>query len=59
MHATLMYTHTHTHSRISGQWDWKQVFSLKEKALKEDLKELTAAEWQTEAGSWFQITGAW
>ena len=35
----------------------EKVFK-KRKVFKEDLKELTEVEWQTETGSWFQITGA-
>ena len=30
-----------------------------QKVFREDLKELTEAEWRSETGSWFQITGAW
>ena len=46
------HTHTHTHSHIPGQWGNIQVF-------KEDFKELTEVEWQTETGGWFHIAGAW
>jgi len=53
------HTHAHTHtSCISGQaMGLKKSFFLK--VFKEDLKELTEAEWRTETGGWFQITGAW
>ena len=60
-------THTHTRARArapvayqgnQGNETEEKVFK-KRKVFKEDLKELTEAEWRTETGSWFQITGAW
>ena len=71
MHTTLMHTRTHlhtharahTHSQVAyqgyqGNETEEKVFK-KRKVFKEDLKELTEAEWRTETGSWFQITEAW
>ena len=49
----------HTHqSHIRAIRTEEKVFK-KRKVFKEDLKELTQAEWRTETGSWLQITGAW
>ena len=59
MHAcTCTCTHTHTPVGNQGSETEEKVFK-KRKVFKEDLKELTEIEWQTETGSWFQITGAW
>ena len=70
MHAhtqtrTCTHTRTHTNTHIpvtyqgnQGNETEEKVFK-KRKVFKEDLKELTEVEWQTETGSWFQITGAW
>ena len=55
MHAPCTHACIHTESYIRAI-RLKKMFS-KGKVLKEDLKEV--AEWQTETGSWFQITGAW
>ena len=67
-----MHTLTHAHTQTctcmhtctpvayqgnQGNETEEKVFK-KRKVFKEDLKELTAVEWQTETGSWFQITGA-
>ena len=49
-----MHKHTHT----LGNGTEEKVFK-KRTVFKEDLKEMTEVEWQTETGSWFQITGAW
>ena len=54
-------THSHTPVAYQGNQDNEtegKVFK-KRKVFKEDLKELTEVEWQTETWSWFQITGAW
>ena len=57
---TRTHTHTHTHTPVAYQGnETDEKFFLKRKIFKEDLKELTDVEWQTETGSWFQITGAW
>ena len=58
--CTHTHTHTHAHTPIAyqGNETEEKVFK-KRKVFKEDLKELTEAEWWTETGSWFQITGAW
>ena len=55
-----MHAHTHTHTPVAyqGNETEEKVFK-KRKVSKEDLKELTEVEWQTETGNWFQITGAW
>ena len=50
-----MHAHTHTHTS-QGYGTEEVVFEMR-KVSKEDLKELTEAEWQTETGS-FQIAGA-
>ena len=57
---THTHTHTHTHTPVAyqGNETEEKVFK-KRKVFKEDLKELTEVEWQTETGNWFQITGAW
>ena len=54
-------THTHTPVAYQGNQgnETEEKFFKKRKVFKEDLKELTEAEWRTETGSWFQITGAW
>ena len=56
---THTHTHTHTHTPVAyqGNETEEKVFK-KRKVFKEDLKEVTEAEWRTETGSWFQITGA-
>ena len=56
------HTHTHTHTPVAyqgyqGNETEAKVFK-KRKVFKKDLKELTEAEWRTETGCWFQITGA-
>ena len=51
-------THTHTPVAYQGNETEEKVFK-KRKVFKEDIKELTEAEWRTETGSWLQITGAW
>ena len=62
---THIHTHTHTHARHTrrayqdNQSTEGKLFFFKRKVFKEDLKELTEAEWRTERGSWFRITGAW
>ena len=53
---TCVRTHTHTPVTYQGS-ETKGKVSKKIKVFKEDLKELTDVEWQTETGSWFQITG--
>ena len=55
--CTHTHTHMHTHTPVTyqGNETEEQVF----KKRKEDFKELTEVEWQTETGSWFQINGAW
>ena len=52
------YTHAHTPVAYRGNETEEKVFK-KKKVFREDLKALTEVEWQTETGSWFQITGAW
>ena len=55
-----MNTHTHTHTHQQSHfWAMRLKKRLLRETFKEDLKELTEAEGQTETGSWFQITGAW
>ena len=51
------HTHTHVHQPHIRATTEKKVFK-KRNVFKEDLKELIEAEWRTETGSWFQITGA-
>ena len=52
------HTHTHTPVAYQGNETEEKVFK-KRKVFKENCKELTAVEWRTKTGSWFQITGAW
>ena len=70
MHAhtqtrTCTHTRTHTNTHIPVTYQGNQGIETEEKVFKkrkvfkEDLKELTEVEWQTETGSRFQITGAW
>ena len=54
MHTTQAHAYTVVYQ---GTGTEKKAF--KKKKIKEDLKELTEVEWQTETGSWFQIIGAW
>ena len=53
-------THARTHTPVAyqGKETEEKVFK-KRKVFKENFKELTAVEWRTKTGSWFQITGAW
>ena len=61
--CTHAHTHKHKHTPVvyqgnQGNETEEKVFK-KRKVFKEHLKELTEVEWQTETGSWFQITRAW
>ena len=64
MHTcTHLRARAHTHTQVAyqgyqGNETEEKVFK-KRKVFKEDLKELTEAEWRTETASWFQITEAW
>ena len=54
---THSHTCMHTHCTSRGNETERKICE-KRKVFEEDLKDLTKAAWWTEAGSWFQVTGA-